>query len=69
MMEETDPLSESEFEVLLHLKQGHRVAEMSKLIFLSPATICNYISEILQKLEAKNRIDAVAIAQSKGWLK
>ncbi|WP_036718477.1 response regulator transcription factor [Paenibacillus harenae] len=69
MREETNPLSERETEVLLHLKQGHTVAEINKLLFLSPATIRNYISEILQKLEAKNRIDAVAIAQSKGWLK
>lgn len=69
MREETNPLSERESEVLLHLKLGHTVTEISKLIFLSPATIRNYISEILQKLEAKNRIDAVAIAQNKGWLK
>ncbi|MBB6671921.1 response regulator transcription factor [Cohnella nanjingensis] len=69
MMEETNPLTARECEVLIHLKEGHTVAEISKLIFLSPATIRNYISEILQKLEAKNRIDAVAIAQNKGWLK
>lgn len=68
-MEERNPLTERESEVLLYLKNGHTVKEMSKLLFLSPATIRNYISEIIQKLEARNRIDAVTIAESKGWLK
>ncbi|MDQ0058788.1 response regulator transcription factor [Paenibacillus harenae] len=68
MLGEINPLTERESEVLTHLKQGYSVAEISKLLFLSPATIRNYISEILQKLEARNRIDAVAIAESKGWL-
>ncbi|MBB6734600.1 response regulator transcription factor [Cohnella zeiphila] len=68
MMDEANPLTERESDVLRLLQHGHTVAEIGKLLFLSPATIRNYISEILQKLEARNRIDAVAIAQGKGWL-
>jgi len=66
--EDLNPLTDRESELLTYLKEGYSVSEISKLLYLSPGTIRNYISEILQKLEAKNRIDAVAIAQSKGWI-
>lgn len=65
---ELNPLTDRESELLSYLKEGYSVSEISKLLYLSPGTIRNYISEILQKLEAKNRIDAVAIALSKGWI-
>lgn len=68
LMEEQNPLTEREIEVLRYLQKGFSVKEMSQQLYLSQGTIRNYISETLQKLEAKNRIDAVAIAQSKGWL-
>ncbi|MEK5056998.1 response regulator transcription factor [Paenibacillus sp. FSL H7-0326] len=68
MSEEVNPLTNRESELLSYLRDGYSVSEISKLLYLSPATIRNYISEILQKLEAKNRIDAVAIALSKGWI-
>ncbi|WP_152399018.1 response regulator transcription factor [Paenibacillus cellulositrophicus] len=68
MNKEMNPLTERESELLSYLKDGYSVSEISKLLYLSPGTIRNYISEILQKLEAKNRIDAVAIALSKGWI-
>lgn len=68
MGEEINPLTKRESEILFYLKEGHSVSEISKLLYLSPGTIRNYISEVLQKLEAKNRIDAVAIAESKGWI-
>jgi two-component system response regulator DesR len=28
----------------------------------------NYLSEAIQKLDAKNRIDAIGIAEKNGWL-
>ncbi|GIP26562.1 DNA-binding response regulator [Paenibacillus sp. J23TS9] len=65
---ELNPLTDRESELLSYLKEGYSVSEISKLLYLSPGTIRNYISEILQKLDAKNRIDAVAIALSKGWI-
>ncbi|GIN96966.1 DNA-binding response regulator [Siminovitchia terrae] len=68
MMEEINPLTKRESEILLHLKKGDSVKEISKTLYLSPATIRNYISEIIQKLEARNRMDAVSIAENKGWL-
>ncbi|WLD92603.1 response regulator transcription factor [Alkalihalobacillus sp. AL-G] len=69
MMEETNPLTERESEILGRLKDGDSVKDISNKLFLSPGTVRNYISEVIQKLEAKNRIDAVTIAENKGWLK
>ncbi|RNB84587.1 DNA-binding response regulator [Brevibacillus fluminis] len=69
LWEESNPLTEREQEILRRLAKGESVAEIATLLFLSQGTVRNYISEIMQKLEAKNRIDAVAIAESKGWIK
>ncbi|WP_425464854.1 LuxR C-terminal-related transcriptional regulator [Paenibacillus piri] len=37
-------------------------------MFLSGGTVRNYVSKIIQKLEAKNRIEAIGIAEKNGWL-
>lgn len=68
MWEQENPLTEREQAILRHLAKGSTVGEISGALFLSPGTVRNYISEIMQKLEAKNRIDAVTIAQNKGWI-
>ncbi|MBM7554510.1 response regulator transcription factor [Thalassobacillus pellis] len=67
-LKEHNPLTEREIEIIQCLQAGESVREISQTLFLSQGTIRNYISEIMQKLEAKNRIDAVAIAEEKGWL-
>ncbi|WP_174615800.1 response regulator transcription factor [Virgibacillus ihumii] len=67
-LEASNPLTKREIEILQCLKSGDSVKEMSQTLYLSEGTIRNYISEIIQKLEAKNRIDAVTIADEKGWL-
>ena len=40
--------------------------EIAKALYLSPGTVRNYISEVLTKLDAKNRIEAITIAEEKG---
>ncbi|MBM7553584.1 response regulator transcription factor [Thalassobacillus pellis] len=67
-LEKTNPLTKREIEILHCLKAGDSVKVMSQTLYLSEGTIRNYISEIIQKLEARNRIDAVGIAEEKGWL-
>jgi hypothetical protein len=37
-------------------------------LFLSPATVRNYLSNAMSKLGARNRIDAIRIAREAGWL-
>ncbi|TCZ75142.1 response regulator transcription factor [Paenibacillus albiflavus] len=65
---EDNPLSEREQSVLLMIAEGKSSQEIAKELFLTNGTVRNYTSEIMQKLNAKNRIDAISIAQSKGWL-
>jgi two-component system response regulator DesR len=68
MWEARNPLTEREQEVLKLVAQGLSAGEIAKQLFLSSGTVRNYISEILQKLDAKNRIDAISIAEKNGWL-
>lgn len=63
-----NPLSERDREVLKLAAAGKTSKEISMALFLSPGTVRNYMSEILQKLEAKNKIEAIAIAEEKGWI-
>jgi two-component system response regulator DesR len=67
--EAENPLTEREQEVLKLVAEGLSANEIAKALFLSGGTVRNYVSEILQKLEAKNRIDAISIAEKNGWLK
>ncbi|NQX65342.1 response regulator transcription factor [Paenibacillus alba] len=66
--EAENPLTSREQDILKLIAQGLSAGEMAKQLFLSSGTIRNYVSEILQKLDAKNRIDAIAIAEKNGWL-
>ncbi|MFC5651338.1 response regulator transcription factor [Paenibacillus solisilvae] len=66
--EAENPLSEREREVLKLASDGHAAGDIAKQLFLSAGTVRNYLSEAIQKLEAKNRIDAIGIAQKNGWL-
>ncbi|MFD1739650.1 response regulator transcription factor [Bacillus salitolerans] len=67
--EDTNPLSERELEVLKLAKSGKTSKEIAKTLFLSDGTIRNYLSEVFRKLDAKNKIEAIGIAENKGWLK
>ena len=66
--EAENPLSEREREVLKLASEGLSAGDIAKRLFLSAGTVRNYLSEAIQKLEAKNRIDAIGIAQKNGWL-
>lgn len=63
-----NPLTEREREVLKLAGQGLPAGDIGKALHLSVGTIRNYLSEAIQKLEAKNRIDAFGIAEKNGWL-
>jgi two-component system response regulator DesR len=66
--EAENPLTEREREVLKLAREGMSAGEIAKRLFLSAGTVRNYLSEAIQKLEAKNRIDAIGIAEKNGWL-
>ncbi|MFD7520829.1 response regulator [Paenibacillus chitinolyticus] len=66
--EAENPLTEREREVLKLAREGLSSGEIASRLFLSGGTVRNYLSEAIQKLEAKNRIDAIAAAEKNGWL-
>ncbi|RSK29058.1 DNA-binding response regulator [Bacillus sp. HMF5848] len=67
--QETNPLTERELDVLKSAAEGKTSKEIASMLFLSNGTVRNYMSEILRKLNATNRVEAISIAKKKGWLK
>jgi DNA-binding NarL/FixJ family response regulator len=68
VIREENPLTLREQEILRLAEGGKTTKEITASLFLSSGTVRNYISEIIQKLNAKNRNDAVNIAKKKGWI-
>jgi len=64
-----NPLTDRESEVLELVAKGKTTKEIAAELFLSPGTVRNYISTILDKLEVSNRIEAIARFKEKGWNK
>jgi two-component system, NarL family, response regulator DesR len=62
------PLTERETEVLTASAGHDAIAEIATRLHLSPGTVRNHLSAAIQKLGARNRAEAVEIAQQKGWL-
>lgn len=63
-----NPLTEREREVLRASENGTGVSEIAAQMSLSEGTVRNYLSEAIQKLDARNRIEAAQIARDQGWL-
>lgn len=64
-----NPLTDRESEVLSLVAKGKTTKEIATELFLSPGTVRNYISTIFDKLDVKNRIEAIARFKEKGWFK
>jgi two-component system response regulator DesR len=65
---EADPLTDRERQVLRLAAEGLTTADVAGTLSLSEGTVRNYLSEIISKLGAKNRLEAVNLARAKGWL-
>lgn len=63
-----NPLSNQEKLLLAKVKEGLSNKEISSELYLSEGTIRNYISNILTKLNCKNRTEAVKKATEEGWI-
>ncbi|MGE8203546.1 response regulator transcription factor [Heyndrickxia sp. NPDC080065] len=68
VIREENPLTSREQEILRLAAEGKTTKEITAILFLSSGTVRNYVSEIIQKLDAKNRMEAISIAQNKGWI-
>ncbi|MCO6007570.1 response regulator transcription factor [Actinoallomurus purpureus] len=62
------PLTDRELDVLRLAAQGASSAEIANHLFLSVRTVRNHVSRIIRKIGARNRVDAIRIADDAGWL-
>lgn len=62
------PLTARETEVLRAARDGGSVSDIAGAVFLSEGTVRNHLSAAIGKTGARNRADAVRIAQENGWL-
>jgi two-component system response regulator DesR len=62
------PLTTRETEVLIAAREGGSVADIAKHVSLSEGTVRNHLSSAIGKTMARNRADAVRIADEYGWL-
>lgn len=63
-----NPLTIREIEVLVAARDVPTVADMAAALHLSVGTVRNHLSAAIGKLGARNRSDAVRIAQEQGWM-
>ncbi|MCH1626676.1 response regulator [Ferdinandcohnia quinoae] len=66
---EENPLTEREKVVLELVADGKNTKEIADELSIKTGTVRNYISAILDKLEVKNRIEAITQSKAKGWFK
>ncbi|MDI2128408.1 response regulator transcription factor [Yinghuangia seranimata] len=64
----TSPLTERESEVLRFASHGYEAAEIAKELNLTVGTVRNYLTAVVTKLNARNRVDAVRIAREQEWI-
>jgi two-component system, NarL family, response regulator DesR len=62
------PLTDREGEVLAAAAGHDAITDIAARLHLSPGTVRNHLSAAIQKLGARNRAEAVQMAQQKGWL-
>ncbi|CAL9287053.1 response regulator transcription factor [Streptomyces eurythermus] len=65
---DVSPLTPRETEVLRQAATGADPAEIARRMHLSTGTVRNYLASSVTKLHARNRLDAVRIAEQAGWL-
>jgi two-component system response regulator DesR len=63
------PLSQRELNVLSVAASGVPSTEVAAELHLSAGTVRNYISSILRKTGARNRLEAVRLAEGAGWFR
>jgi len=62
------PLTAREIEILRLASAGHDPVDIAAELFLSPGTVRNHLTSIINKLNARNRVDAIRIATEAEWL-
>jgi DNA-binding NarL/FixJ family response regulator len=60
-------LTERERQILEGMASGLSNKEIGQKLFLSEKTVKHYITNILQKLQVRNRVEAALLAQKNAW--
>ncbi len=68
LSEGSSPLTPRERDVLAMSVRGASVEEVARSLHLTNGTVRNHLSIAIQKLNARNRLEAARIAEEKGWL-
>jgi two-component system response regulator DesR len=68
LAEGASPLTARESQVLAAARGHAAIADLAAALHLSPGTVRNHLSAAIQKLGARNRAEAIQIAERKGWL-
>jgi two-component system response regulator DesR len=55
-------------EVLDAARSHGTIGELAAALHLSPGTTRNHLSAIMRKLDAGSRIEAIRVAEERGWL-
>ena len=68
LAEGINPLTPRERDVLAASADGSLISEIAGQLYLSEGTVRNYLSACIQKTGARNRTEALHIAEERGWL-
>lgn len=68
LSEGKNPLTSREREVLSTALSGTSIVDIAVRLSLSEGTVRNHLSIAMQKLGARNRMEAARIAEKRGWL-
>ena len=59
-------LTAREFDLMVQLERGQTTAQISKSLFISPATVKTHLASIYRKLEVTNRTAAIHAMHEQG---
>jgi two-component system, NarL family, response regulator DesR len=62
------PLTTREADALRVAAEGSTTAEIATVLCLSEGTVRNYLSRAIAKTGSRNRMGAIRVAASSGWL-
>ena len=62
------PLTKREWQVLWMISKGHDNKGIAELLGIRTQTVKNHTSNLLSKMQARNRTHAAMMAIRKGWL-
>jgi two-component system, NarL family, response regulator DesR len=68
LSEGASPLTPRERDVLAASQDGATIAQIAAALYLSEGTVRNYLSSCIQKTGARNRAEALRVAEERGWL-